>query len=384
MTDYLHDSSAVTRWLDTNHAQFYTELATRLDIEAGLEEVLLAERHNSLVEEIRDKLDIEAGLAAILPQPPLPLPDTTEQPYAPGTLEWASDELARMPLQIRLRLRGSYAAKLGFAAREVTTLLGEGAVDAGQLDAAATRIRTLLDRGDRRPVAARWWRVATTEEIHDDDGLSEEQKKALIRIFQGKDKNAFLRATGVFAALEEDDQKAVRNATDATDVGEDVAVAESGIELQQPLNAFGLGIIEGRNPASLGFGSMQRWKNAVADYVESSFDSMHQGMLSKSENQEAEVVAGLSLTWAARVSESLTELASYLLFLEQMLNDFIGADLRKVDLAGVPLEGLRWSEQTTQWPDRWRDQIKEDSVHIENDVYEIRYGTHTRGRNTFV
>ncbi|WP_433734869.1 hypothetical protein ACQP0C_41890 (plasmid) [Nocardia sp. CA-129566] len=60
------------------------------------------------------------------------------------------------------------------------------------------------------------------------------------------------------------------------------------------------------------------------------------------------------------------------------------ADLRKVDLAGVPLEGLRWSEQTTQWPDCWREQIKEDSVHIENDVYEIHYGTHTRGRNTLV
>ncbi|MFD6358182.1 hypothetical protein [Nocardia tengchongensis] len=363
MTDYLNDPSAVTQWLDTHRDQFYAELTERLDIEAGLEEVLLTERHNSLIEEIHDKLDIEGGLAAILPAPPLPLPQAAEQPHPLGSLEWASDELARMPLQIRLALRADFAAKLGFAAREVSTLLCQP-IDAGRFDAASTRIGALLDRRDpcgQLPVAQ--WRFATVEEIRNDAGLSDVQKQALIGRYESVDNK-----DEIIAAV--------------ADSGIDMA-AESGRTVGRMYQFF-MNELVGRLDSTFDLSSMQHWKAVVADYVLLSLDSAHSKVSAFIEIPGVAALTWTSSDWTVKVAESLTELASHLAFLEQMLNDFIGADLREVDLAGVPLEGLRWSEQTTQWPDRWREQIKRDSVHIDDDVYEIHYGTHARGRNTLV
>ncbi|MEU2026688.1 hypothetical protein ABZ565_31705 [Streptomyces sp. NPDC016469] len=55
----------------------------------------------------------------------------------------------------------------------------------------------------------------------------------------------------------------------------------------------------------------------------------------------AEVVAQLGL------SENLRPDYEALL---SLLDDFIGADLRQANLAGVKLDGLWWSEKTTSWP----------------------------------
>ncbi|MFI9504126.1 hypothetical protein [Nocardia sp. NPDC052566] len=380
MTDFLHDPSAVIHWLGTHRDQFYAELVEHLDIEAGLEEVLLAERHRSLIEEVHDKLDIEAGLAAILPTPLLPLPDAAQQPHAPGTLEWASDELARMPLPIRLALRGDYAAKCGFAAREVTTLLSQPTIELDQLETLVIHVQTLLPGS-----AAARWRIATDEEIRADDGLSKDQKHALLRALKDEGRQAFLDAHAIYEVLD-----GVRKAvSDITDNIED-ETPQHGVD-----NVIGFGSRKAGESTELevvpvtdfaAISSMHRWTGAVADYVRDSFRSIFQGMSTHHRNQVPDVSMddNLSIDWAPYLAEPLNQLASYLVCLEQMLNDFIGADLRKVDLAGVPLEGLRWSEQTTQWPDLWREQIRQDSVRIDDDVYEIHYGTHTRGRNTMV
>ena len=56
------------------------------------------------------------------------------------------------------------------------------------------------------------------------------------------------------------------------------------------------------------------------------------------------------------------------------LVDFGGADLRNVDLAGIPLEGIEWSD-STQWPELWVDQIRQVSVPIGVGLYVIRDGT---------
>jgi hypothetical protein len=48
--------------------------------------------------------------------------------------------------------------------------------------------------------------------------------------------------------------------------------------------------------------------------------------------------------------------------------------LREVDLTGISLGGIRWSEATL-WPDQWIDQIRRDSVHLGGGVYKIRPGT---------
>ncbi|NBH12130.1 hypothetical protein [Amycolatopsis sp. SID8362] len=50
-----------------------------------------------------------------------------------------------------------------------------------------------------------------------------------------------------------------------------------------------------------------------------------------------------------------------------------GADLSYVDLRGIPLEGLRWSE-ATRWPFEWYEQIRRDSIELGPGRYEIRQG----------
>ncbi|MEU4522922.1 hypothetical protein AB0F52_29940 [Amycolatopsis sp. NPDC024027] len=50
-----------------------------------------------------------------------------------------------------------------------------------------------------------------------------------------------------------------------------------------------------------------------------------------------------------------------------------GADLSQLDLRGIPLLGLRWSE-ATQWPVEWRDRIRRDSIELHPGHYEIRQG----------
>lgn len=62
--------------------------------------------------------------------------------------------------------------------------------------------------------------------------------------------------------------------------------------------------------------------------------------------------------------------------LRQTVNDLAGADLRHVELAGVDLEGVRWSP-ATRWPEEWRDQIERDSLTVGPDLYEIRPGMNT-------
>ncbi len=84
MTEFPHDDTAATRWLDIRRDRFYAELGERLDIEAGLEEVLLGEHHRELVGTIQENLDIEGGLAAILP---VPVATRADQPLMTGLLE---------------------------------------------------------------------------------------------------------------------------------------------------------------------------------------------------------------------------------------------------------------------------------------------------------
>src|SRR5262249_48135718 len=55
------------------------------------------------------------------------------------------------------------------------------------------------------------------------------------------------------------------------------------------------------------------------------------------------------------------------------LRDYAGADLRTVELAGLDLQGVRWSE-TTRWPPRWENTIREHSVRLPGGGYEYRRG----------
>jgi hypothetical protein len=59
-----------------------------------------------------------------------------------------------------------------------------------------------------------------------------------------------------------------------------------------------------------------------------------------------------------------------LISLHHALSDVTNHDLRGIDLAGISLEGLRWSAQT-QWPSQWKDWIQRDSVEVTNGTFQV-------------
>ncbi|MFD1048795.1 hypothetical protein ACFQ1S_26310, partial [Kibdelosporangium lantanae] len=52
------------------------------------------------------------------------------------------------------------------------------------------------------------------------------------------------------------------------------------------------------------------------------------------------------------------------------VDDLVDADLTTVDLDGVSLEGVRWSDRT-RWPAGWEPRIRRVSVEISPGLYEI-------------
>jgi hypothetical protein len=63
---------------------------------------------------------------------------------------------------------------------------------------------------------------------------------------------------------------------------------------------------------------------------------------------------------------------------QKAITDVTGQDLSEVNLNGVPLEGLRWSDGSTgprtQWPTEWRDEIWQNSIEISPGIYDVYYG----------
>ncbi|WP_112269624.1 hypothetical protein [Lentzea terrae] len=55
------------------------------------------------------------------------------------------------------------------------------------------------------------------------------------------------------------------------------------------------------------------------------------------------------------------------------LTSVVGADLTSADLAGLSLDGVRWSSDT-RWPEDWEAWVRDNSVPITDDVFEIRPG----------
>ena len=59
--------------------------------------------------------------------------------------------------------------------------------------------------------------------------------------------------------------------------------------------------------------------------------------------------------------------------LMELRNQFAGADLRRVDLDGLSLDGVRWNE-ATRWPPRWEATIRAESVRLPEGGWEISRG----------
>jgi hypothetical protein len=55
------------------------------------------------------------------------------------------------------------------------------------------------------------------------------------------------------------------------------------------------------------------------------------------------------------------------------LTNVVGDDLTSADLTGLPLDGVRWSSDT-RWPHEWQEWVRDNSISVSADVFEIRSG----------
>ncbi|MEV4053531.1 hypothetical protein AB0J55_20255 [Amycolatopsis sp. NPDC049688] len=75
------------------------------------------------------------------------------------------------------------------------------------------------------------------------------------------------------------------------------------------------------------------------------------------------------------------ELAQVVELLEEAVISMAGADFTDINLRGIPLDGVRWTNDT-QWPEFWADRIRSDSVLIAPGLWEVRAGGAGTGLST--
>ncbi|WP_194817973.1 hypothetical protein [Nocardia sp. XZ_19_385] len=327
----MNDNHTLDLELSSRREQFYAELGTKLDVEAGLAEVLLSERHSEFSKELRTKLDVEAGLAAIVP----PAPPTTAEAEPKGSIGWARAQLTVMPLQDRLTLRAYYAPTLGTLSRAVLRLKAREI----ERDFQDWVRQVLLGQ---TPLPSQWGTRLQRNVIDE-----------IAQVLQISPETFSRPVTGV-----------------------DIVFHDTGMQRNGRVN---------RNPQEEDLVVQRRELNASPDGVSEAqrwIDGVVEGVDEKTWEIVEVAAAPPTARWEMVLSRILKQLAGHLETLEQQLNDFTGVDLRNVDLAGVPLEGLRWSIESTRWPEDWVEQIKHDSIEVGDGIYEIYYGSHTPSNQT--
>lgn len=338
------------RWLHDQNQDFLTGLTERLDLEAGLREVLLSAHDQHLLEGFDNRLDLEAGIAAIIP-PPAPFV-IEEDPLADadtglsGLLRWVAMVLAAAPLSTRLELRALFAEALRVAAQRTHAL-------------AATCTQP----------------IRMHEHLEVDDAgyldLPTVKRTGHIRFSRSEtnlDADFCEKCDGADASQQDSNDQP----EEATERQGNRAELSRITWVERPINRLDTTAIKEVLYRVSHDSLPPETQELVAD-----IDGYISDLL-----LQADSLAGKPAYTAAEqaarhvvLAEILGDLGAFLSGLEELLNDFVGADLRDIDLGGVSLEGVRWSAVTTQWPDDWREQIERDSVPLGEDVFEIHYGT---------
>lgn len=118
----------------------------------------------------------------------------------------------------------------------------------------------------------------------------------------------------------------------------------------------------------LRLGARSRHREALAEFqvtITRAFNHAH---------RLAAVVAADLLTKLGKEAgpqiEPAGDLSALMRIVEQVSNDFVGADLRLAVLGSVHLNDVRWSD-STRWPGEWRQHALAASVEIEPGVYRV-------------
>ncbi len=310
-------------WLAERHRAFAADLAGTLDLETGLREITIATGHHSVAADLSQTLDLDAGLAAIIPAQQSPATTPIFPPVTPVSPASLVSAVAAATATVRLALRGDALQLAG--TMDLFAAVGE----ARRLAHALAVARGFTDLGD----LGRAGRLARSL----DAAIARaHQCVAQLRYSPG---GAGYVSTGV---------DCVSGSVD------DIARAV------------------GHGPAKIGDVLRTIDLDRALLLAQARVTSL---MLA--------LAGGIGIAGTASFAVSPIE-ASDMSSLRELVNDMVEADLRDADLAGVMLDGVRWSDGT-RWPARWVKHIKRHSVELSEGLYEYRAGTtHIGGSLTLV
>lgn len=337
---YDPDGQEPHRRLDRIQPSLARALDGVLDVEAGLREILILSRHDTAVDGLDAVLDTEAGLSAILP------------PAAPGSSSRGPHDGKRTEALLR-----------AVGPEDRMALRNETEVRTASLRLARTR-RLALELEDHPPydtylartLALDLARDITHDLAHDlllarglarDLSITAARELDLSRAAAVADRLGQARGLGSRA-----DRLAAR--TRAGDLTSALDLAHA--------HAVGLARDVGRNR-----GIALTFRLNVADDLDLALDIAHGRAMdlvhllgfepgpdrSPAHRELVDQVVGIRTAEMCRTIGRVFGQKPPTLdgaSLHVLLNDFVTADLRDADLAGIDLTGVHWSERGTQWP----------------------------------
>jgi hypothetical protein len=330
MNDSVSDpKDGLDQWLADQYHKLITDLAANVDIDAGLREALIRTHHTDLVADLDRSLDVDAGLAAIVPvtptvappnEPPTPHPNPADAALVTAT---SSAQGHAEPADLDALLQELIRAATSWDPRTRLTLRAHPLFILTDLRN-SERILDHLGRISRDAVHLVRVPDRTLRHLGLALGLTLDLALAFDRA------SARDRASGLTRDLD-------RVLDLASDLARDLALA---LDLARDLASdFALALNHDLDLASA-------------------------------------LASALDFDLARNLARNLARTSQTIVHLHNVLSDMTGVDLQRIDLTGIPLEGLRWSDGT-QWPPEWDEQIRRDSVQITDGVFEVGRGGHT-------
>ncbi|MEV5430344.1 hypothetical protein [Streptomyces sp. NPDC052701] len=321
------DDPVLKRWSDEHQRPLVTGLNDVLDIEAGLQEILLTSRYGTAVRALDGVLDVEAGLAAVLPARP------ARPAGRPVTPEWVQGRTVPRELfesvspqeRITLRVRPlvSKASRALDRALHLNLALDPDRTVARALvhDLALDLARDLRREADRATDIVRTrgpGRLPDLAHVRDAAVHIDRTVAGIVVLSPRSLERArgLVRVRDIAFGLAQDLDAAVPRAREAgVDLGLSLDRARAlALDLDHALNhVFALGCDH----------------NFHMDVVTLRTNGVRRA-LGRVLHQEPPTI-GTSAVQA-------------------FLNDFTASDLRRADLGGIDLGGVRWSECGTRWP----------------------------------
>lgn len=311
-------------WLAERHRAFATDLAGILDLDTGLREIAIATGHQAVAADLTETLDLDAGLAAIIPAQQNP----TQQ--NPARQNPGQQNPATMPAHQSVKpvtLAALVTAVAAAPARTRLALRGSVLQLVGTMD-------LLAAVGEARRLA---------HALADARGF------------------ITLDDLGRAGSLARDLDAAITHAHDC--VGQLRYTSGAVDDIARAI---------GHGPAKIGD-------------VLRTIDLDRALLLAQARVTSLMLALAGEIGIAGTVTCTVGSIEdSDVSSLRMLVNDMVGADLHDVDLTGVMLDGVRWSDGT-RWPARWVKHIKRHSVELSEGLYEYRAGTtHIGGSLTLV